>query len=244
MFTRHSHVYVVQWQKKRAPRAELLCCILFKPVAFLASRFRRCRRCLKPRANERNISLRASFQGALAAGREKERELATTSLKFENLHRKSRGEMLIGGDDVSYDVITPWHVFFNVCLHSRSFPLLADWRKSDSSVDGEPQGNWRWNSNSRHVVASSPSFSHDAARAPRRACSQTNSTLLNVTRCIRLHTLLHVVACCWELFCKVWNRSNVWKQCCELLRPFSRNFKSWLRFNINVTSVALNVLNS
>ena len=27
-------------------------------------------------------------------------------------------------------------------LHSRSFPLCADWRKSDSSVDGESQGNW------------------------------------------------------------------------------------------------------
>ena len=26
----------------------------------------------------------------------------------------------------------PWHVFFNVCLHLRSFPLRADWRKSDS----------------------------------------------------------------------------------------------------------------
>ena len=37
----------------------------------------------------------------------------------------------------------------NVCLHLRSFPLRADWRKSNSSVDGEPQGNWRWNSNSR-----------------------------------------------------------------------------------------------
>ena len=210
----------------------------------MASRFRRCRRCLKPRANERNISLRASFQGALAAGREKERELATTSLKFENLHRKSRGEMLIGGDDVSYDVITPWHVFFNVCLHSCSFPLLADWRKSDSSVDREQQGNWRWNSNSRDIVASSPSFSHHAARAPRRACSQTNSTLLDVTRCIRLHTLLHVVACCWELFCKVWNRSNVQKQCWKFLRPFAPNFKSRLRLNIDVSSVAPNVLNS
>ena len=40
---------------------------------------------------------------------------------------------------------------FNVCLHSRSFPLRADWRKSDSSVDGESQGNW--NLNSRGVVA-------------------------------------------------------------------------------------------
>ena len=112
------------------------------------------------------LACEQALRDALAAGREKERELATTSLKFENLHRKIRGEMLIGGDDVSYDVITPWHVFFNVCLHSRSFPLLADWRKSDSSADREQQGNWRWNSNSRDIVASSPSFSHHAARAP------------------------------------------------------------------------------
>ena len=129
---------------------------------------------------------------ALAVEREKERELATSFLDFEYLHRKSRCEMLIGGDDISYDVITPWHVFFNVCLHSRWFPLLADWRKSDSSVDREQQANWRWNSNSRDIVASSPSFSHHAARAPRRACSQTNSTLLDVTCCVRLHTPLHI----------------------------------------------------
>ena len=38
--------------------------------------------------------------------REKERELATTSLEFEYLHRKSWCEMLIGGDDISNDVIT------------------------------------------------------------------------------------------------------------------------------------------
>ena len=40
------------------------------------------------------------------AWREKEGELATTSLEFEYLHRKSRCEMLIGGDDISNDVIT------------------------------------------------------------------------------------------------------------------------------------------
>ena len=34
----------------------------------------------------------------------------------------------------------PWHVFFNVCLHLRSFPLCADWRKSNSSVDGGHRG--------------------------------------------------------------------------------------------------------
>ena len=32
--------------------------------------------------------------------------LAITSLKFVYLHRKSRCEMLIGGDDISNDVIT------------------------------------------------------------------------------------------------------------------------------------------
>ena len=36
----------------------------------------------------------------------KEGELATTSLEFEYLHRKSRCKMLIGRDDVSNDVIT------------------------------------------------------------------------------------------------------------------------------------------
>ena len=35
-----------------------------------------------------------------------EGELATTSLEFEYLHGKSQCEMLIGGDDISNDVIT------------------------------------------------------------------------------------------------------------------------------------------
>ena len=37
----------------------------------------------------------------------------------------------------------PWRVlsmFFNVSLHFCSFSLHADWWKSDSSVDVEPQG--------------------------------------------------------------------------------------------------------
>ena len=68
-------------------------------------------------------------------------------------------------------------MFFNVCLHSRSFLLRADWRKSDILVDGEPQGNWRWNSNSRDVVASSPSFSRPATKAPWRACLQARKRI-------------------------------------------------------------------
>ena len=44
------------------------------------------------------------FRGILAVGREKEGNLATTSLEFEYLHRKSRCEMLIGRDDISNDL--------------------------------------------------------------------------------------------------------------------------------------------
>ena len=35
-------------------------------------------------------------------------------------------------------------------------------------------------------------------------------TLLDVTICVRLHTMLHVFACCWDLLRKVWNQSNFW----------------------------------
>ena len=50
--------------------------------------------------------------------------------------------MLIGGDDINILVMTqlPLARVFNVCLHLRSFLLLADWRNSDSSVDGSHRG--------------------------------------------------------------------------------------------------------
>ena len=85
--------------------------------------------------------------------------------------------MLIGGDDTSNKVVTIgtcFRVFFNVCLHSRSFPIRVNWRRSDSSVDEKLQGNWNQNSISKDIVASSPSFPHPAFRAPGRACSQAN----------------------------------------------------------------------
>ena len=55
---------------------------------------------------EKRLACEQALRSALAAGREKEGELATTSLEFEYLHRKSRCEMLIGGDGISNDVIT------------------------------------------------------------------------------------------------------------------------------------------
>ena len=46
------------------------------------------------------------LQGALVVGQEKEGELATTSLEFEYLHRKSRCKIMIGRDDISNDIVT------------------------------------------------------------------------------------------------------------------------------------------
>ena len=112
---------------------------------------------LTPRYNGNlHVACEQALRGALAAGREKEGKLATMSLEFEYLHRKSRCEMLTSGDD-SNDVIT-----LGTCF-SMFVYIRADWWKSDSSVDGEPRGNWRLNFNSKDVVASSPSFSHPAA---------------------------------------------------------------------------------
>ncbi|CAH3155715.1 unnamed protein product, partial [Porites evermanni] len=62
------------------------------------------------------VACEQALRGVLVAGRGKEWELATTSLEFEYLYRKNRCEMLIGGDDISNDVITLgacFHVFLN-----------------------------------------------------------------------------------------------------------------------------------
>jgi len=74
-----------------------------------------------------NVDCEQALRGALAAGREKEGELATTSLEFEYLHRKSRCEVLIGGDDLSKDVITLgkcFSMFVYICARFR-FALIG-----------------------------------------------------------------------------------------------------------------------
>ena len=113
----------------------------------------------------KKIACELTLRGTLAAGREKEVELATMSPEFDYLHRKNRCEMLISRDDTSNGVII-LGTCFSLFVYIRA---SADWRTSDSSVDGGPQGNWRRNSNSRNVVARSPFFSRPAARAPRSA---------------------------------------------------------------------------
>ena len=142
-------------------------------------------------------SLRASSPGRSGGGKGKGRSRRRACNYVSGIwipaSKKSmrKCEILSGGDDISNDVITLGTCFSMFVLHSRSFPLHADWRKSDSSVDGEPQGNWRRNSNSGDVVASSPTFSRPAARAPWRACSQVKANRNNANHLTRVLFLSH-----------------------------------------------------
>ena len=113
-------------------------------------------------SGRQRISQGASSPGSSGGGAGKGRRACNYVSRIYNeyLHQKSRCRLPIGGDDISNDVIT-----LGTCF-SMFVYIRADWRKSDSSVDQEQKGKWRWNSNSRDVVASSPSFSRLTARAP------------------------------------------------------------------------------
>ena len=114
-------------------------------------------------------SLRSSSPGRSGGGAGKGRRSCNYVSGIWISASKRRCKMLIGGYDISNDIITLGTCFFNVCSHSHSFSLRADWRKSDSSVDGEPQGNWKWNLTLQALLPYRP-----AAREPLRACSQTS----------------------------------------------------------------------
>ena len=84
--------------------------------------------------------------------------------------------MLIGGDDISNDASTLGTCFLMFIHILASFRLALIGGSLTAESTGSHRGIGRIgggsNSNSRDVVASSPSFSRPAARAPRRACSQ------------------------------------------------------------------------
>ena len=72
--------------------------------------------------------------------------------------------------------------------NQHSFPLHTDWPKLTALfVDGEPQGHWRWNSNSRDMTAGFLSFFASPPDRPGRACSQ--ATYANV-QCLNKQTVL------------------------------------------------------
>ena len=82
--------------------------------------------------------------GALAVGREKERELASTSLEFEFLHQKSRCEMLIGGDDISSDVINLGTCFsMSVYIRARFCFALTGGNLTVQSTGSHRGAPWR-----------------------------------------------------------------------------------------------------
>ena len=74
---------------------------------------------LSPTPFTQFLARKQALQGTPAAGQEKEGELATTSLEFEYLLWKSQCKRLIGGDDISNEVITlsTWFSMF-VYIHT------------------------------------------------------------------------------------------------------------------------------
>ena len=69
----------------------------------------------------KKYSLRASSPQRSSGSAVEKEELATTSLKFEYLHRKSRCEMLIGGDYISNDIM----LLTLVCQCLSTFALVS-----------------------------------------------------------------------------------------------------------------------
>ena len=115
------------------------------------------------------------LSGAMWRQDGKRKESLQLRLKYQ--HAKSRCKMLIGRDDISNDIITLgvcFHLSFQCLVSGKSDSSVLSFReennltlisrKSDSSVDGEPQGNRTWNSNSRDVVVSSPPYSPPTPR--------------------------------------------------------------------------------
>ena len=124
---------------------------------------------------EHFLASEKALRGTLAAGREKEGEFATTSLEFEYLHRKSRCKELIGGDDISNDVIalgTCLSMFVYIRARFR-LPLIGGNLTAQST--GSHRGTGGGIQIPETVVAISPSFSCPSARAPQRACRRLST---------------------------------------------------------------------
>ena len=101
---------------------------------------------------EKKLACEQALQGALATGRQKEGELATHLWNLNICIKIVNAKCWLVKMTLAMTLFNSWHIFFNVCLNLCLFLLRADCQKSDSSVDREPQWNWRWNSNSRDIT--------------------------------------------------------------------------------------------
>ena len=126
------------------------------------------------------MSCEQALRGALAVGWEKEGELVITSPEFEYLHRKSRCEMLIAGDDISNDVIT-LSTCFSMFVFIRTrfrFTLIS------GNLTAQPTRSYRGIGGGiqipgRDVVTSSRSFSRPPLKRPGELARRLVSFLSN-----------------------------------------------------------------
>ena len=77
-------------------------------------------------------------------GWEREGELATTSLEFKCLHQRSRCGMLIGGGDISNDVIT-LGMCFSMFVYTRTHFRFALIGRNLTAQSMGSHRNWKWN---------------------------------------------------------------------------------------------------
>ena len=92
----------------------------------------------------RGVAWEQALRGALAAGREKKGEIATMSLKFEYLHRKSRYEMLIGGNDTSNDLPRVFQVLLTFALVTALRWLAEIWQLSRRGAAAELEAEFKF----------------------------------------------------------------------------------------------------
>ena len=95
----------------------------------------------KPPPNRVIIAYEQALPGALAAGQEKEGELATTSLEFKYLHRKIQCKMLTSNDVITIGTCFSTFVYirtrFRFALTDEN--LTAESKGSQKKIRGEIQ---------------------------------------------------------------------------------------------------------
>ena len=119
----------------------------------------------------RSLACEQALQGALAPRWKKEGELATTSLEFGYLHRKSRSEMLIGGGDIS-NAVTTLGTCFSMFVY---LPVRFRFALIGGNLTAQSTGSHRGIGGGIRISETQlqvllPQF----ARAPRRVCSRAN----------------------------------------------------------------------
>ena len=123
------------------------------------------------------VACEQALWGALAAGREKEGDLAT---KYR--HGKSQCQMLIGRDDISNDVITLGSCFSMFVYIRARFHFVLIGRNLTAQSTGSHRGNGGGIQIPETYLQALFPFPAPPARAPRRACSQARITLQSGVR--------------------------------------------------------------